>query len=180
MGAALQPRAKQLVGATIVLIVVASLTTLAQSQAGQRALKQLGIVDGPAAFTELGFDNPLELPTTVHRAPSPVLIPFTVTDHSSRSARYGWKVVIAGTPERVLRSGSVLLGARQAVTIVPRIELGCATRTRVNVALSSGEHIGFWAACAERARAPTTRRRPESRRTSADRKRSTRRTTRAH
>lgn len=144
--------AKQLVAATLALIVIATLTTYAQSRAGQRELKRLGIVHPSPAFTELAFDDPLGLPKTVDRTPQGVVIRFTIANRGNRAATYGWKIAVAeaGAAPRVLRSGAVFLAAGRAVTLSPRVELACTTRIRVNVLLSSGDSIGFWAACAGR------------------------------
>lgn len=150
---------KRLVGVAITLIVIASLTTFAQSRAGQSELKRLGIVGPRSAFTELAFLDPLKLPSTLSPARHPVLIPFTITNHATRPASYRWQIALAGTRQRVLRSGSAFLKGEETVTIVTRVELGCATRTRVNVLLSSGESIGFWATCVGRAGALTAHRR---------------------
>ncbi len=146
---------KRLVAVAIALVVIATLTTFAQSRAGQSELKRLGIVGPRAAFTELAFVDPLKLPSTLHPAPHLVLIPFTITNHATRPASYSWQIAIAGTRQRVLRSGSAFLEGGEAVTIATRVELGCTTRTRVNVRLSSGESIGFWATCVGRPPAPT-------------------------
>jgi hypothetical protein len=155
VGALLRFNVKRLVGVAITLVVIASLTTFAQSRAGQSELKRLGIVGPRTAFTELAFVDPLKLPSTLHRAPQLVPIPFTITNHATRPASYRWQIAIAGTRQRILGSGSAFVEGERAVTIVTRVELGCSTRTRVNVVLSSGESIGFWATCVGRSREPT-------------------------
>ena len=146
----MQLRAKHVAGGAITLIVIVSLAILAQSAAGQHVLKRLGIVGHPPSFTELSFDQPLELPSTLTQKPHPVAIAFTIANHSSRTASYEWKIVATASARQTLRSGFVQLAAGQRVSVVPQLELGCVTRTRVNVVLSSGENIGFWTTCVRR------------------------------
>lgn len=150
---------KRLAGVAITLIVIASLTTFAQSRAGQSELKRLGVVGARSAFTELAFVDPLKLPSTLPPARHLVLIPFTITNDGTRPASYRWEIAVAGTRPRVLRSGTAFLQGQETVTIRTQVELGCVTRTRVNVLLSSGESIGFWATCMGRARAATAHQR---------------------
>ncbi len=157
-------RAQQLVGVAIALVLIATLTTFAQSQAGQRELRRLGIVSPPPALTELAFVNPARLPTTLHRVPRALAIRFTLTNLDTRVASYRWEIVVRGTRQRIVRSGAAAVAPGRTTTIVSKLKLGCAERTRVNVVLSTGESIGFWAGCVGRSAVPAARHRRSARR----------------
>jgi hypothetical protein len=172
-------KAKQLIGVSVALIVIVALTTFAQSSAGRRELRRLGIVGQPAAYTELSFNDPLTLPSTLNRTPHAALIPFTITNRSTHVTRYAWKVVLAGIGRVVLHSGATQLGAGQAMMVVAPVEVGCVTRSRVSVILSTGESIGFWAACVGPAPDRSVHHRLESKRGADERARRAHRTLRA-
>jgi hypothetical protein len=143
----LQFRAKQLVGVAIVLLAIASLTMFAQSKTGQRELRRIGVTAPPPPLTALALVDPAGLPTALHERPAAIAIPFTITNQSTSARSYRWEIVAAGTRRRMLSSGSVRVARAQTATVSPRLKLGCAGRTRVNVLLSSGDSVGFWASC---------------------------------
>jgi hypothetical protein len=152
-------RAKQFAGVAIALIALATLTTLAQSRIGQRELRRVGLVAPPPPFTALAFVDPQRLPSTIHQRPRALTIPFTITNSGSRAASYGWEIVAAGTAQQTLGSGSVQVPKGKTATVDPHVQVGCAGRTRVNVILSTGESIGFWADCVNSAPGRAARRR---------------------
>jgi hypothetical protein len=146
----LHKTAKQLAALAIAVVTVATLATLAQSKTGQRELRKIGVAAPPPAFTALAFVDPNQLPTTLHQQVQRLVVPFTIINHSARAASYRWQIVAAGPRQRMLGSGFIQVAGGQASIVSPQVELGCTDRTRVNVLLSTGTSIGFWAACVRR------------------------------
>jgi hypothetical protein len=123
------------------------MTTLAESKVGQKALRNIGVVQTRAAFTELAFANPTSLVKTLRPQPSVLNIPFVITDDGNAARSYDWEILLTSPQTRTIATGTVELAARQQAYLDPLIRLGCSGRTRVSVRLSSGEQIDFWATC---------------------------------
>lgn len=140
-------KSRQLIAATVILVLVAGITTLAQSDTGQRMLRHLGVGSMPSRFTELAFVDPAKLPNEVHRVPGRLPTAFTITNHEHATTTYRWQIVATGLRSRVLDAGQVLVEQGHRAYVDPLITTGCSSRTRFTVQLNSGEHIGFWATC---------------------------------
>jgi hypothetical protein len=143
----LRGKSRQLITASVALVLVAGIATLAQSSIGQRTLRRIGVRGTPTRYTELAFLDPATLPNTVHRVPSRLQTGFTITNHEDAATTYRWQIVATDLRPRVLDSGRVLVDQGHRAYVDPLITTGCSSRTRFTVQLSSGEHIGFWANC---------------------------------
>ncbi len=143
----MRAKSRQLIAASAILVLVAGITTLAQSGIGQRALRHIGVGSTPTRYTELAFVDPTELPTTVHRVPSRLPTAFTITNHEHATTTYHWQIVATDLRARVLDAGQVLVEQGHRAYVDPLITTGCSSRTRFTVQLTSGEHIGFWVNC---------------------------------
>jgi hypothetical protein len=143
----LRRKSRQLITASVALVLVAGVTTLAQSSVGQRALRHIGVGSMPSRYTELAFIDPAKLPNTVHRIPSRLQTAFTITNHERAATTYHWRIVATDVQSRVLDAGQVLVEQGHRAYVDPLITTGCSSRTRFTIQLSSGEHIGFWANC---------------------------------
>jgi hypothetical protein len=143
----LRGKSRQLITAAVALVLIAGVTTLAQSSVGQRALRHLGVGSSPSRYTELAFVDPAKLPNTVHRVPSRLQTAFTITNHERVPTTYRWQILATDRQSRLLDSGQVLVEQGHLAYVDPLIMTGCSSRTRFTVQLSSGEHIGFWADC---------------------------------
>jgi hypothetical protein len=143
----LRANSRQLISASVTLALIASAATFAQSKAGQKVLKHIGVAGEPSKYTELAFVDPTKLPNAVYQPRSQLLVPFTITNHEHVATTYHWQIVAAARGSRVVRAGEVSLSAGAYAYFDPVLELGCATRTQVTVRLTTGEHIDFWAAC---------------------------------
>jgi hypothetical protein len=143
----LRIKPKQLISAAGALAVTAALTAFAQSGAGQTALRRIGVVSSPVAYTELGFVTPLSLPRTLRRQPATTYLPFQVTNREHQARTYRWEIVVTDSSSRVARTGVVTLRQGAEAYLDPWIRLGCSRRTRITVALSSGESLNLWASC---------------------------------
>jgi hypothetical protein len=143
----LRAKSRQLITAAVALVLVAGVTTLAQSGIGQRALRHVGVGSTPTRYTELAFVDPANLPNIMRRAPGRLPTAFTITNHEHAATTYRWQIVATDLQSRVLDSGEVLVDQGHRAYVDPLITTGCSSRTRFTVQLSSGEHIGFWANC---------------------------------
>jgi hypothetical protein len=143
----LRGKSRQLITASVALVLVAGITTLAQSSVGQRALRHVGVGSMPSRYTELAFFDPAKLPNTVHRVTSRLQTAFTITNHEPAATTYHWQVVAMEPQFQVLDAGQVLVARGHRAYVDPVITTGCSSRTRFTIQLSSGEHIGFWANC---------------------------------
>jgi hypothetical protein len=141
---------RQLITASVVLVLVAGATTLAQSKTGQRALAHVGVGSAPTRYTELAFASPATIPSTLHRIPRSLHAAFTITNRERGVATYHWEITATDVRTRVLHTGDVYVGQGDRVYLNPMIKLGCSRRTRITVRLSSGQHIDFWADCGGR------------------------------
>jgi hypothetical protein len=135
---------KQLVWAAVALLCVAALTSFAQSSAGQRLLRNLGIAARYQGLTELAFTDPGALPNTIRGTPQDLALPFTITNLSSHARSYLW-FVHAGSSTPT--TGEVSVPADQAAAVTPRFKLGCRTRTRVQLSLDTGQALAVWLNC---------------------------------
>jgi hypothetical protein len=141
-------RFKQLASAILVLVVVTALATFAQSKAGQRQLREIGVAARPSGYTELAFVDPLRLPHTLRTAPTKLHVAFTITSREPATRTFVWQLTVRGaTPSGVIRTGSVQLQPGARSYIDSTVSLRCSGRTRLTVTLATGEHIGLWASC---------------------------------
>jgi hypothetical protein len=143
----LRIKPKQLISAAGALALTAALTAFAQSGAGQAALRRIGVVGSPVSYTELGFVTPAGLPNTLRRKPATIYLPFQVTNREHQARTYRWEIVVTDSSSRVARTGMVTLRPGAQAYLDPWIRLGCSRRTRITVALGSGESIDLWANC---------------------------------
>jgi hypothetical protein len=139
---------RQLISAISALVVVAALAAIAQSKVGQSALKNVGVAAPPVRYTELAFVDPLHLPVAVRNTPSPLDLPFTITNRQHETRTYGWRVLVMGGLPQVAARGSVRLAPGAQGYLNPRLTLSCTQRARVTVEITTGQEIGFWARCA--------------------------------
>jgi hypothetical protein len=138
---------RQLITASVLLVLIASATTFAQSGTGQRALADLGVGSAPNRYTELAFASPARLPNSVHRTPRRMHTAFTITNRERAARTYHWEIAATDVHTRVLSAGAAYLAQGHRVYLDPVTRVGCSGRTRITVRLSSGQHIGYWAGC---------------------------------
>lgn len=138
---------RQLIPAGCVVAVVAALIVVAQSRAGQSALRTLGVTGNPPGYTELAFVHPLRLPTALRSSPTPLRLPFTITNREGSRTTYRWSVTTSDPHARVNRSGMLQIGAGKRAYLAPRVRLTCTRRTRITISVNTGQAIDFWATC---------------------------------
>ena len=124
--------------ATVVLAAVVVALVLVQ-YVGLGAARRLGLVATPQRFTQLSFEHPDRLPSSVTPG-RPLSLGFAIADHEGRRVTYHWSVTIAGgsTPAQ-LAAGATTVASSQSrdvavVVRLPRFVKGPAT---VLVALAS-------------------------------------------
>lgn len=136
-----------IIGATLGLVA------LAQSYDGQRLLRDAGIVARDPGIIALSFDSPQTLPTSLVRSWTPVVLPVTIGNGSSVRRTVTLAVTISGSRVRggsAMRREKVTVKADASRMLRLALVVRCTSRTRIAVALSTGQSIGMWANCAER------------------------------
>lgn len=127
------------------LAVVVAVTVVAQSGAGQRALRSIGIVAARDGYSEVAFATPSKLPPKV-RSSRPLHVAFTVTNHEREALSYGWHI-LQSNGQQALASGQLELSQGQRAYLNPVISPTCSGRIRISVVLGSRQQIGFWTDC---------------------------------
>lgn len=133
--------------AAIAALIIAGAAVFAQTSAGQRTLRRIGVAVPPARYTELAFADPARLPRTISRAPSRLPAAFTIANHEGAAVTYRWQVLQTQPATRVLSAGEAYVPLGQRRYVDPKIVLGCSGRTRITVRLASGPRIAYYADC---------------------------------
>jgi hypothetical protein len=134
----------------LLAVVVIGLTSFAQTQAGQTALHQLGVVGPSERYTELAFVGAQHLPAQVPRAGVAAHLAFTIVNRAGRARSYAWTVLerMSATETRQLMAGETSLRDGQRAYLDPKVTLSCISgEARVDVRLTSGELIDFIVKC---------------------------------
>lgn len=140
-------RPGQLVAAVAALAIIAGAAALAQTSAGQSALRGIGVAAPSARYTELAFTHPARLPKHISQAPSRLPAAFTITNHERAAVTYHWQVSMTQPVARVLSAGDVYVPRGQLRYVDPTIVLGCSRRTQIRVQLTSGQSISYYVDC---------------------------------
>ena len=123
---------------------------LAQTPPGHRLLRDMGLSQAPAAYTQLYFASPRTLPATLTSPAATAAVPFEIRNTSSAPRNYQWSItLVRGGKTEQLASGSAQVLAGGAVSVARTVRFSCAPgRVRVETSLASPrESIGFWATC---------------------------------
>ncbi len=136
--------------ASATVAVVLGLVGLAQSSAGQRALRATGIVAPDRGFVSLSFVSPETLPTVLTRARSSVAIPVTIANDTPHQRTVTWGVTVTGSRVYAARPGlgaTIVLHAGASRTVRLALALRCSASTRITIALTTGQRLDVLAAC---------------------------------
>jgi hypothetical protein len=134
---------------TIVAVALACVG-LAQTQQGHALLRNVGLYETPAAYTELTFSEPGDLPTTVARPSSSVKVSFGIHNVSDNARSYVWSIVLVHAGKsQVKASGSAQTPAQGRTAVAKPVVVACVGgRVQVVVRLASpAQSISYWMTC---------------------------------
>ena len=123
---------------------------LAQTSQGHVLLSDVGLYEQPSSYTELTFQTPSDLPSTIASPNSPIDVSFNIHNASEAPRAYQWSVVLAKAGKsQVKASGAVTASAQGRVTITRSVSMACVGgRLQVLVRLASpAESVDFWVTC---------------------------------
>jgi hypothetical protein len=135
------------------LLLVAALVTcvgLAQTQQGHSVLRDVGLYETPATYTELAFSAPGNLPETLSKPNGNIEVSFSIHNVSGSLRSYQWSIVLVHAGKSQVKASGTLLSPGQGQAEVTRsVAAACAGgRLQVTVRLASpAESISFWVTC---------------------------------
>jgi hypothetical protein len=136
----------------LLLLVAAVLVCagMAQTRPGHALLRDTGLYETPAAYTELTFSAPGNLPSTAEKPNADITVAFGIHNVSSDSRDYHWSIVLVHSGKsQVWASGTVLTPAQGRTAVTKAVQAACSSgRVQVVVRLASpAESISFWVTC---------------------------------
>jgi len=143
----MRPRWQLLVLVATVLVCLGA----AQTQQGHAALRDVGLYETPATYTELAFSDPGHLPAALPKPTSSIAVSFTIHNVSGDSRSYQWSIVLALPGKTQVAAHGTALSPAQGQTEVTRsVTASCVgVRLQVTVRLTTpAESISFWTTCA--------------------------------
>jgi hypothetical protein len=133
-------------------LVVAS-AGLAQTSAGHGLLRDIGLSQTPASYTELAFTDPQALPTQLGSEHAAINMSFGIHNVSDSSRTYRWSIELVRSGRSSLKAaGVVSTPAYGRATVDKTVTTSCAGgRLEVVADLASpAESIDLWLTCAPR------------------------------
>ena len=149
-------------GRLYLLSIVAALLVcvgLAQTQQGHTLLRNVGLYEPPAVYTELTFSNPGSLPSALSKPNENVKVSFSIHNISDVSRTYQWSIVFMHSGKSQPKaSGAVVTPAQGRTGITKSLAAACTGgRLQVLVQLASpAESVGFWVTCPTEAKRKTS------------------------
>lgn len=134
----------------LLVAAVLACAALAQTQPGHAALRDTGLYETPATYTELTFSTPGDLPSAVTEPNTKVTVAFGIHNVSGDSRDYHWSIMLDHSGKgQVSASGTALTPPQGRTTVTRSVATGCTgSRVQVVVQLASpAESIGFWVNC---------------------------------
>lgn len=124
---------------------------LAQTSQGHALLRDAGLYEVPASYTELAFTDAGALPNTLTLAKKQVPVSFSVHNVSGSSQTYQWSIAVTRDGKsQVKAAGTVGVPAQGKATVTRSVTTACGTAPKVQVVVrlaSPAESIDFWALC---------------------------------
>ncbi len=139
------------------VVLVMACAGLAQTSRGHALLRDMGLYEEPASYTELAFTSPDALPYRLKSAKEPVGVSFSVRNVSGSPRSYQWSIAeVHDGKSQVRATGTVAVPAQAGATVTRSVATACATgRLQVVVSLASpAQSIDFWVACPAAGPAP--------------------------
>jgi hypothetical protein len=125
-------------------------TGLAQTQPGHVLLRDTGLYETPAVYTELAFNDPGALPSAVGKPNGTVKVSFGIHNVSYAARSYRWSIqTVQAGKNRVEASGAARTPAQGRTGVTRSVAAACAGgRLQVVVRLARpAESISFWVTC---------------------------------
>jgi hypothetical protein len=123
---------------------------LAQTQTGHVLLRDTGLYDTPAVYTELSFSDPGALPSALEKPIGNVKVSFGIHNVSYASRSYQWSILfVHAGRSRVKASGAAQTPAQGRTEVTRSVVAACVGgRLQVVVRLASpAQSISFWMTC---------------------------------
>ena len=123
---------------------------LAQTQPGHALLRDTGLYETPAVYTELTFNEPGALPSALKKPSGTVKVSFGIHNVSYTARSYHWSIqLVHAGKSRVEASGAVETPAQDRTGVTRSVAAACVGgRLQVVVRLASpAESISFWVTC---------------------------------
>lgn len=130
--------------------VLLSAVGLAQTQQGHVLLRNVGLYETPATYTELAFSHPGALPSALAKPSEALTVSFGIHNVSDAPRQYRWSIVLEHSGKsQVKASGAALTPAQGRTTVTKSVAAACVGgRLQVVVKLASpAESISFWLTC---------------------------------
>lgn len=134
----------------LLLVIILAVGVLSQTPPGRNVLRSAGVLGTPAAYTELAFTTPDQLPQQLVVANVTKVPAFEIHNVTGAARRYRWSVTLSsagGAVQSAAGQASVADGHR--ATLTPSVRVDCRPGPlTVSVSLAtSGESIRFRADC---------------------------------
>jgi hypothetical protein len=126
------------------------LVSLAQTSAGQAALRAAGVSGRPAAYAALSFPSPAQLPAQLYSAEALLEVPFAVRNSDTTAHRFSWTMrAVHDGQTRQLAAGQTEVGPGASAVISRNVLASCVGgQLKVVVQLAAPrESIAYWVAC---------------------------------
>jgi hypothetical protein len=134
----------------LVAVIVVVCAGLAQAQQGHSLLRAAGLYEEPASYTELAFNTPGALPSTLTKSGASVKVSFGIHNVSENPRSYTWSIVLVYSGvSRVKASGAAPTPPQGRTAITKSVVAACVGgRVQVVVRLASpAESISSWMTC---------------------------------
>lgn len=134
----------------LIMPVVLICAGLAQTPKGHMLLRDAGLYETPATYTELAFSDPRALPNSLPSPDSNVQVSFGIHNVSDVSRSYQWSIVLVhAAKSQVGASGTVQTPPQGRTAVTRSVAAACVGgRLQVVARLASpAESISFWLTC---------------------------------
>jgi len=139
-------------GLLLLMIGVLLCTGVAQTSPGHAVLRDMGLFETPASYTELAFTNAASVEEAfLGKTKAPITVSFSIHNVTGAARAYQWSIetVLHTGKTQVNASGAVSVPVQGRVTVSKKVTLSCpAGRDEVVVKLASpAESLNFWLSC---------------------------------
>jgi hypothetical protein len=132
---------------------------LAQTQQGHVLLRNVGLYETPAVYTELTFSDPGSLPSALSKPNQNVKVSFSIHNVSGVSRTYQWSIVFVHSGKSQLKATGAVVTLAQGRTGITKSLVAACTGGRLQVVVrlaSPAESVGFWVTCPTAAKRKTS------------------------
>jgi hypothetical protein len=134
----------------LLVAVVLCCAGLAQTLQGHVLLRDAGLYETPATYTELAFSQPGALPGALVKPSTKLTVSFGIHNVSDAPRSYQWSIALVHRGKSQIKaSGAVQAPAQGRATVTrPVVAVCVGGRLEVIVRLASpDESISFWMTC---------------------------------